>query len=247
MQGSNGSGNDNGDDNVIRMPAPGKDKRIRVKITMPHSTQEKQPLINLPPFTKIMVIVFIGIQAAMSVISEPQRYDVIAHLGFIPARYTSAASFDLYTFISPLTYGFLHGGWVHLLMNIVMMMAFGAGLERWMGWRRLAVFMLVTSILSMVFYTIITPHSTEPVVGASGALSAMFAAAIIMMQQQSGFLGQGKYRYAPLIIMWIGISALFGFMGGPGGENIAWTAHIGGFLAGFIVLKPVMRLFAPGR
>jgi membrane associated rhomboid family serine protease len=55
-------------------------------------------------------------------------------------------------------------------------------------------------------------------------------------------LGSSKYGIWPFVILWIAISLLFGLMEAPGGGTIAWAAHIGGFCAGFVFIKPVLRL-----
>lgn len=244
-------------DNVIPLPSRAereaqqeRDRRVRMRVqlgktvTNPmHGTAaQNPPMINLPPFTKIMVLVLVVIHAALSVQNPEMRYWIIEHFGFTPAYYTGDLAFGWPALAGPLTFTLLHGGWVHLLMNAVMLMAFGTGLERWMGWEKLLLLILGCNLAAVLVHTGLNIGSTDPVIGASGALSGMFAAAIIMMQQQSGFLGNGKYRYAPLIAVWIGIAVLFGMMGGPGGESIAWAAHIGGFLAGFVLLNPILKL-----
>lgn len=250
VQGNNGSGNDDNDNNIIKMPdraERAKAERVRVKVTMGHHPNapkpDHPPMINLPTMTKILVMTLLGIHVVVSILNPEQRFWIIEHFGFVPAYYTAAIPFDWPALIGPITYSFVHGSWMHVIMNAVMLMAFGAGLERWMGWKRLAVFMMGCNIVAILIHLGLNIGSDDPVVGASGALSGMFSAVIMVMQAQSGFLGQGKYRYLPLIGIWIGVSLLFGVLGGPGGENIAWAAHIGGFLAGFVLFKPVMRLF----
>ena len=251
VQGNNGSGNDSGD-NVIRLPGRAdraKSDRVRVRITMGQGgpggspSGEHPPMINLPPMTKILVLAILGIHILTVLLHPEQRYWIMEHFGFIPAYYTGAISLSWPALTGPFSYAFLHGGWMHVIMNTVMLMAFGAGLERWMGWKRLAVFMMGCNIVAVLIHLSLNIGSDDPVIGASGALSGMFSAIMVMLQSQTGFLGQGKYRYMPLILIWVGVSLLFGAIGGPGGESIAWAAHIGGFLAGFVLIKPVMRLW----
>ena len=84
---------------------------------------------------------------------------------------------------------------------------------------------------------IIHPFSGFPVIGASGAESGLFAAILILLQRQ-GQLPTGKYGIWPFAAFWIILSVVLGFVGGQlmGGE-IAWAAHLGGFIAGFALLK----------
>jgi membrane associated rhomboid family serine protease len=258
--GENGSGNENDAPNVIRLPDAKERKkreesglnsnnRVRVKVTMGHGQTgypsgktAQDPMINLPPFTKWLVLVLVCIHAGMTFFLDPaQRYQIIDQFGFIPAYYTGAVSFSGGAIWGPITYAFLHGGWSHLGINAVMLVAFGAGLERWMGWKRMALLMLGTSIVAAIIQAAVAFGSDTPVIGASGAISGMFAAAMIMLQQQ-GRAPMGKYGLMPFIALWIGVSVLFGMMGGPSGESIAWPAHIGGFLAGFILIKPILKM-----
>jgi membrane associated rhomboid family serine protease len=258
--GENGSGNESNAENIIRLPDAKERKkreesglnsnhRVRVKVTMGHGQtgyssgkSAQDPMINLPPFTKWLVLILVGLHVAMTFLLDPaQRYQIIDQMGFIPAYYTGDTTFSGGALWGPFTYAFLHGGWTHLGINAIMLVAFGAGLERWMGWKRMALLMLGTSLAAALIQALVAFGSTTPVIGASGAISGMFAAAMIMLQQQ-GRAPMGKYGLMPFILLWIGISVLFGMIGGPSGESIAWPAHIGGFLAGFILIKPLLKM-----
>jgi membrane associated rhomboid family serine protease len=230
-----------------KFPGPDNDNVIRFEPRPLRKSNKKnrQPLINLPPFTKILILILVGIHLGISSLSEPIQYWIIEHFGFIPAYYTGAIPFNWPGLVGPFTFAFIHGGWTHLLMNGIMLVAFGAGLEPWMGWKRMAILMFACSLVAAFVQlgcSLWSNNLTDPVIGASGALSGLFAAAIIMMQERSGGMMPSKYGYWPLIGIWIVTSAVFGMMGGPQGQAIAWPAHIGGFLAGLALLKPVMRL-----
>ncbi len=222
-------------------------RRMRMQVTMGGQKTPihpvHPPLINLPPFTKWLTLVLLLIHAITYMVLNPvQQYALIENFGFIPAYYAGAIPFGWGAVAGPFTYAFLHGSWGHLFINRVMMVAFGAGLERWMGWRRMAVFMLACSLAAAIVQGVIDINSTNPVIGASGAISGMFAAAMIMLQQKGRTAIDGKFSLMPFILIWIGTSVLFGMMGGPSGESIAWPAHIGGFLAGFLLIKPILKL-----
>ncbi|MDB5491893.1 MAG: rhomboid family protein [Micavibrio sp.] len=204
--------------------------------------EDRQPFIKLPGFTKYFALLLLGIHILLSAVSEPTRFWVFEHFGLTPAYYGGALPFDWPAIIGPLTFTFIHGNWTHLIMNTVMLVAFGAGLEPWMGWKRLAFLMFLCNCAAVILQVAFDPGSTNPVIGASGALSGLFAAAIIMLQDRSG-AAMGKYGYWPMIVIWVGASIAFGVIGGPNGESIAWQAHIGGFLTGFALYKPVMKLW----
>jgi len=126
--------------------------------------------------------------------------------------------------------------WLHIAMNGVMLLAFGSGLEKWIGTKKMIQIFFICGIFGVVAHFIFNLNSLDPVIGASGGLSGMFAAALIMLHRQNQGLG-GKYGMMPIIVLWLGISILFGIMGSPDGNSIAWIAHIGGFLGGFAAVK----------
>ena len=200
------------------------------------------PLINLPPVTKYLLILLIGIYALTAwFISPQQRVHAILQFGFIPNYWTGLNAYDFgyfsSTLLTPLTYMFLHASWMHLFMNGTMLMAFGAGVEKWMGGKKFILFYLICGIASAIVETAIHPASGNPVIGASGAISGLFAAILVILQRQ-GRLPTGKYGILPFAALWIGISVIFGLVGGSlAGGPIAWAAHLGGFIAGFGLLK----------
>ncbi len=216
--------------NVVDFKKPKKDKK---------PSPEHPPMINLPPVTKALLIAIIGAFTLMLPQNDADKAYIYLNFGVIPSIWTgnSAHGFDLYALISPITYAFLHGSWMHLIMNGTMLMAFGAGVEKWMGGKRFILFYFLCGLFAVLVEIIIHPFSTSPVIGASGAESGLFAAILILLQSQ-GRLPTGKYGIWPFAAFWIGLSVIFGLIGGGlMGGNIAWAAHLGGFIAGFGLLK----------
>lgn len=172
-------------------------------------------------------------------ISDELHGYILFNYGYIPAIWTgqSPYGFDFNALISPVTYIFLHGGFMHIVMNAAMLMAFGAGIEQWMGSKRFLQFFFLCGLFAVAVETLIHPFSNTPVIGASGAESGLFAAILVLLQQQ-GRLPTGKYGIWPFAAFWIGLSVLFGLVGGTlAGGQIAWAAHLGGFIGGFVLLK----------
>jgi membrane associated rhomboid family serine protease len=211
-------------------PTPDRDKKT-----------DHPPLINLPIVTKILIVAMITIHAILFIgFGDMDRAFVFLNFGFIPSIWTgnSAYQIDIYALLSPLSYMMLHGNLMHIVMNTTMLMAFGSGVEQWMGARRFFLFFVLCGLASVAVETLIHPFSQNPVIGASGALSGLFAAILILLQSQ-GRLPTGKYGVWPFAMFWIGLSVVFGFVGGAmtGGGQIAWAAHLGGFIGGFVLLK----------
>lgn len=196
-----------------------------------------EPLINVPPYTKYLLGLLVAIHLIITfALSEEQAYWVYTHLGFIPGRFTGSAFFEPLALITPLTHLFLHGSWLHIAMNSVMLLAFGSGIEKWIGGKKMLVIFFVCGLCGMLAHLALNFNSVQPIIGASGGLSGLFAAALIMLNRQHNMV-KGKYGFWPLIGLWVGISIIFGFIGSPDGGEIAWAAHVGGFLGGFALVK----------
>lgn len=248
MDGQDGNrpDNDNRDDavqrNIVRFPVA-SGRGSRQKRQEPDNNPERSaPLINLPPATKGMILLFAAIHVGLNFLNPSLRDQAFETFGFIPARYTGGLPFQAWALAAPLTYAFLHGSWGHLGLNSVMMAALGTGAERWLGAKRMIILFLACSVAGALCQFALSPFSPAPVVGASAGISGLFAVVVVMMQRMNAGQAAGR-SLVPFILVWIGVSVVSGLIGAPGGGPIAWGAHIGGFLAGFIFLRPLSRRF----
>jgi membrane associated rhomboid family serine protease len=175
------------------------------------------------------------------ILSEQADQQLILALGLIPENITGDHSSLLLSLASFVTYQFLHGGWVHLGVNMLSLAAFGAPVERLLGVRRFVLFYLSAGIVSALVHVLFFPDSPDPVIGASGAISGVFGA-VLMLMRQVGSLSS----LLPIAGIWIALNVFFGIFGGTpgaGGESVAWMAHVGGFVYGLAAI----RLFVPRR
>lgn len=190
-------------------------------------------MINLPRMTAILIGISVAVQIVLA--AAPFQWEgwAFINLGFIPARYTLDSGLQWQDLAGPVTHQFLHGGLAHILINMIMLAAFGAGVERVIGGTKLVILFLICGVAGAFAHFVIFPDSLSPVIGASGAISGLFGAALRLMARQSRQRGQNM-RLLPIAGIWIGMSLIIGFTGLPGtGEaQIAWAAHIGGFVAG---------------
>ncbi len=249
----NGDGHDTSNDplkkhadnsNVIPLKVPRKKAPNKQQpAPPPPPLQQKrpqassEPLINMPPYTKYLMGVIIAIHLVVAfILNDKQAYELYIHFGFIPGRFTGSALFEPLALLTPFSHIFLHGSWLHIAMNAVMLLAFGSGVERWIGGKKMIAFFILCSLFGIAAHFALNYNSITPVIGASGGLSGLFAAALIMINRRNSGM-TGKYGMWPFILLWIGISVIFGFLGSPDGGQIAWAAHVGGFLGGFAVLK----------
>jgi membrane associated rhomboid family serine protease len=195
--------------------------------------------INLPPAILWLIGINVAVHLVRQLLSDSVDQQLVTEFGLVPASLTGDQGNLLLSLVSLITYQFLHGGWVHLGVNMLSLAAFGAPVERLLGVRRFVFFYLSAGVVSAAVHVVIFPDSPDPVIGASGAISGVFGA-VLMLMRQVGSLSS----LLPIAGIWIALNVFFGIFGGtPGasGEPVAWAAHIGGFIYGLAAI----RLFMP--
>lgn len=120
----------------------------------------------------------------------------------------------------------------------------GRMLERALGWRAMAALYLVGAYAGAVGHWALEPMSFSPMIGASGAISAVLAAYAMLFAERPvpaiGPIPSRVVRVAWLAAGWIVIQLMIGFASGAGGGAIAIGAHIGGFAAGLLLARPLL-------
>ncbi|MBS0527683.1 MAG: rhomboid family intramembrane serine protease [Proteobacteria bacterium] len=196
--------------------------------------------INLPPALLWLIGINVAVHLVRQALSDSVDDGLVLSLGLVPAHYTSEAGGEWWSLIlAPITYQFIHGGWVHLGVNMLTLAAFGAPVERLLGVRRFLLFYLSAGVVAGFLHVLFSSDPTSPVVGASGAISGVFGAVLMAMRQAGRLSG-----LLPVAGIWIALNVFFGVFGatpGAGGEPVAWIAHIGGFVYGLAA----MRFFVP--
>lgn len=191
---------------------------------------------------------------------------------FIPARYAMSPleggaapggfAADVWTFVS---YAFLHGDWTHLLVNSFWLLAFGSAVAWRFGPLRFLAFFCLTAAAGALAHLVTHGGAFVPMVGASAAISGCMAAAARFMFELGGplsgwrFEGEAAHRRpAPpltqvmrdprvlsFLAIWFVLNLVFGVGSLPIGEaqsQVAWQAHLGGFIAGllgFVMFDPL--------
>lgn len=221
--------------------------RLRKLAAANHARPPSEPMVNLPPVVKKMSLLLVAVFLVQQYAPASITGGLYEFGSFVPARYTGGLAFDAGAVTSPVLHMLLHGSWLHLLMNLGMLMAFGAGLERYVGARVLLVLFILTGIAGAFFHVVFYPDALRGLIGASGGISGLFGA-VLMMMFSSQDPHAGKHarlkQLMPFVAVWIGVSLFFGFFGMRGEEaDIAWTAHIGGFLAGLVLYAPIVKRF----
>lgn len=216
-------------------------RQERVTAAAPQKTKVP-PLLNIPTCTKWLTGLLIFIYLVQEIGMDPAQKTAVYHnLGFVPAMFHNLSDFQPLAIITPLTYMFFHGSLIHIVVNSLMLLAFGAGIEKWIGGRKMLLVFFLCGIAAALVHLLFNFSSTDPVIGASGATSGLFAAGIVMLKRMNMGVADGPYGLVPLIAVFIAISFIFSFSGSSDVQGVAWIAHIGGFLAGFGLMK-LMRL-----
>ncbi|HEY5998087.1 MAG TPA: rhomboid family intramembrane serine protease [bacterium] len=184
----------------------------------------------------------------------PEQADIFAStFGAVPAAVTGAASSAM-TGVPPLltlvTSMFLHAGLLHLLGNMLFLWIFGNNVEDATGHLRFLVFYLACGVIAAVAHVATDPESTTKMVGASGAISGVLGAYLLLFPRARivtlVFLGFFAQTIEIPAFFFLGFWFLLQFvsgalsLGGAGG-GVAWFAHVGGFIAGMVLLVPFKR------
>jgi membrane associated rhomboid family serine protease len=145
---------------------------------------------------------------------------------------------------------FLHGGFAHLLGNMVFLWIFGNNVEDATGHLRFVLFYLTCGVAAALSHVAAQPGSTVPMVGASGAISGVLGAYFLLYPHARivtlvflGFFAQTVQIPAFFFLgFWFLMQFLSGAVSiGSRGGGVAWFAHIGGFIAGLVLLVPFKR------
>ncbi|MEM8825641.1 MAG: rhomboid family intramembrane serine protease [Pseudomonadota bacterium] len=166
-------------------------------------------------------------------------------LSLIPARLTGAATLDgawIPAPLTPVTMQFVHDGVGHLFLNMVFLIFIGRFVEGLIGGGRFLALFLVSGIAGALLEVALSPGSVVPHVGASGAVSGVFAAYAMIFGRREG-RGNERNRAFKLAAVWIGLQLATGlaFNTGGAGGGIAIWAHVGGFLAGLVLGVPLAK------
>jgi membrane associated rhomboid family serine protease len=151
--------------------------------------------------------------------------------------------------ITLLTSMFLHGGWMHLLGNMLFLWVFGRNLEDLIGGTRFLIFYLLCGLVSAGVQVAANPYARVPTIGASGAIAGVMGAYLIKFPRSQIdtlvllfiFFTRLAIPAPFYLLLWFGMQFLNGFesIGDRSytGGGVAWFAHIGGFIAGMLLIR----------
>jgi len=193
----------------------------------PSIRSRRQPAFNLPPMTKWLLAVNVGVHLLRLILPSDLDDSLVFDLAFMPLRYHAGHWSSWPALVAPITYQFLHASLLHLGVNMLALVAFGAGVEqRILGWRFL-LFYLLCGIAGAAAQFAVDPNGAELLIGASAAISGLFGAILRFRVARQGIW--------LIVIIWLATNVVTGVSGAGSAGPIAWIAHMGGFAAGLIL------------
>lgn len=151
-----------------------------------------------------------------------------------------------------ISYMFLHGGWMHLIGNMLFLWIFGNNVEDHLGHGRFVAFYFVCGIVAALAHALPNAASPVPMIGASGAISGVLGAYLLLFPRARVLVAipLGFYFHVTrlpavwVLGLWFVLQLISSLAAKPGEAGVAWYAHIGGFLAGMALL-PLFNLTRP--
>jgi membrane associated rhomboid family serine protease len=215
--------------------------------------RDENPTATVP----IVTLLLVGVTVAVwwTVQGAGFSYETMAasicRYGAIPAEVTGAparpdgpCALGGFTWEAVLTSMFVHGGWAHLIGNMWFLWIFGNNVEDALGHVRFLVFYVVAGAVAGLAQVLSTPTDLSPMVGASGAVSAVMGGYLLLFPRarvHTLFFFVLFVRVIPIpawlmLGYWMGLQLLASSLDPSDGGGVAYMAHIGGFAAGLVLL-----------
>lgn len=216
--------------------------KVTVRIPI---TRRDAPIFNTSPMVGRLVAACVIIHIVVILLPVPVTMDLIERFSFISARYTFDGGWQVDPIaygLGPFTHMFLHGGFIHLLLNMAMLLAFGTPIERRMSAPSFSVLYVICGLAGALLWALFNPVAITPLIGASGAISGMVGAVgwiSLTGGTNNGMPFHNRSAALVFVVLWLIFNFVFGIIGlalfGMEGD-VAWEAHLGGFIAGFLLI-----------
>lgn len=214
---------------------------------------DENPTTLRPLVTRALIIANTAIWLLLQGAGAPQALQgSVLTFGAIPCEVTRACETMGLGGTALLTSMFMHGGWEHLLLNLLFLWVFGNNIEDAMGHRRFVAFYLLTGVVAGLAHVLATPGSALPVVGASGAVSGVMGAYMVLYPRV-----RVRTWFPPIFLFHLPAWLLLGYWAvlqllsaivsfgarieTSESAGIAVWAHLGGFVIGLLLIRPFTR------
>ena len=185
----------------------------------------------------------------------PRMEQFLLHYGFVPAVYFHTSHEQPWNlparFVPMFSSMFLHGGWLHLIGNMWTLWIFGDNVEDRLGKGRFLLYYVVCGLVAAYVHYLTGPRSGIPVVGASGAIAGVMGGYFVLFPRARIVTILPIFIFIQIVTLpaivflafWFFVQLLNGMVAAAAsfGGGVAWWAHVGGFLAGTVMILPLRR------
>jgi membrane associated rhomboid family serine protease len=211
------------------------------------ASQNNPPILNAPSAVRWIVGITAVIHLARFLFPGSIGDWLLELFAYYPPRYDapSAGVFDTIAMVvSPVGHIFLHADWMHLIINMAFLLAFGSAVGRRMGASQFVILYLLCGLAACFTWDFLNAASQAVLVGASGAVSGMVGAAARVSiwpprHSPSALPFWRRSTIITFVVIWLLLNVVFGifpFLITDEYAGIAWEAHLGGFVAGFLLI-----------
>ncbi len=203
------------------------------------------------PHIAVWLIALLCVSALVRLATLPPDHAIriIDTLAIVPIRLLTPSEWPQQG-MTLVTSTFLHAGWVHLAGNLLYLLVFGPAVQARMGWMRFTGLYLLSGAAGGVLFALANPLSTSPLVGASGAIAGVLGAHLVLEPSSRitvlvPIIVIFKVASLPagfVILLWFALqvaSTLAPVADGANISQVAWLAHIGGFMTGILLASPL--------
>jgi membrane associated rhomboid family serine protease len=219
--------------------------------------QDSVPRRSVPVVTRALILINALVFFFELMLPRHGVEQIFYLFGIVPARLThpdwaAYVGFPAHSYWTLLTHQFLHGGWLHIIVNMWTLWIFGDNVEDRMGPLRFAIFYLTCGVLAGITQVLANPDSTVPSVGASGAIAGVLGAYVLLFPT-ARLIVMFPIFFFPLffdvpavlyLVLWFLIQLFSGAAALAGPQEvggIAFWAHIGGFVSGMLLCRLFLR------
>ncbi len=189
-------------------------------------------------------------------IAGPAAAAFIGRFGFVPGRFTLDPASPV-VWLTIVTTMFMHASWLHILFNMLYLWVFGAALEDRLGRLGMVALYLSCGVAAALAQWVMAPASPVPVIGASGAIAGLLGAYLVLLPGNEITVAIPLFVFFEVATLpaWIPILVFFvlqlasaaATMGQLTAGGVAFFAHVGGFVAGFLIALPIRAVSSTRR
>jgi membrane associated rhomboid family serine protease len=207
--------------------------------------RDDNPVRGIPVATILTILACMAVYLWQLSLPVESKQAAINLLGFMPALLFGHARLEGDPWVSPtgsmFTAMFLHGGFFHLAGNMLYLWIFGDNVEDRVGRGRFVAFYLICGAIAALTQALPDTRSTVPMIGASGAVSGVLGAYVVLYPRASVLVAMPflSARVPALIVLgvWFVGQLASSMLAEPGAGGVAFVAHIGGFIGGAVLIR----------